>query len=412
MKHAVIRVFFYGVNDYLKWGGTTVQRSVPMVYVFLMYSDVHKSCGRFFIVKKGGNMLAEFKANYRGAIDSTLREGDQFAPQDEEYIVHKNGDLFTVEQQVLIAETLRDIGVDRVEVSNPLGERTRVGVEAVSKIPNMPPILAHVRARREDVIAARSLGLSGVNILCIADEERLSKMGTKGITFAQHLQELQICVGIAQEYGMETRVGVEHLFNSDLDAAMNIYMFADELGVDRVSAPDTKGGAFSWDVIRAIGYLRRHIKADIEVHFHNELGGATSNAFTAVTSGANWVDTSIMGIGERTGITSLSQFLSGLYSIDPDLTSRYNLELLTPADRMVAEMLGVDIPFNMITSGNGFKHKAGIHLDKLMKDGAEGYELFPPGVIGNERTLVIGTNVSGRTTQEDVERFYERHGRR
>ena len=61
-------------------------------------------------------------------------------------------------------------------------------------------------------------------------------------------------------------------------------------------------------------------------------------------------------------------------------------------------------------TANGFAHKAGIHLDALMKFGPRKYELLPPGLIGNRRSLVIGTLLSGKTRLLDVEKFQEKYG--
>jgi isopropylmalate/homocitrate/citramalate synthase len=64
----------------------------------------------------------------------------------------------------------------------------------------------------------------------------------------------------------------------------------------------------------------------------------------------------------------------------------------------------------MTNTANGFAHKAGIHLDALMKFGPRKYELLPPGLIGNRRSLVIGTLLSGKTRLLDVEKFQEKYG--
>ena len=72
------------------------------------------------------------------------------------------------------------------------------------------------------------------------------------------------------------------------------------------------------------------LRPDIEVHFHNDLGHAVSNAFAALEAGANYVSTSLLGIGERTGITPTSSLLVNLYVLDAASPGRYDL---APPDR-------------------------------------------------------------------------------
>lgn len=50
---------------------------------------------------------------------------------------------------------------------------------------------------------------------------------------------------------------------------------------------------------------------DIETHFHNDTACATANAYSALEAGATHVDVSVLGIGERNGIT-VGQSLSCL----------------------------------------------------------------------------------------------------
>ncbi len=338
------------------------------------------------------NIIGSFK----GVIDSTLREGMQFHSAN-----------FNLEQQRRIIESLNNIGVDMMEVSNPFGDEVRQNLKVLTAINPRPNFLAHIRNKIGDVEA--SLGLvDGVNILCIADEERLSGMG---LTIEEHLSHLQQCVLLAKQKKLETRVGVEHYFTGNKERALSIIKLADQLGVDRISIPDTLGIAMGWDVAKEIAYIRQQVKADIEVHFHNDLGQATANAFTAVKSGGNYVDTTLLGIGDRTGITPLSTFLAGLHVINPSLVSNYRLEYLTQTDHMVANMLGIKVPFNMVTNQeNGFAHKAGTHLNTLIKHGPKKYEGFSPGVIGNDRRLIIGSPISGRTTETDANNFFETYG--
>ncbi len=128
-------------------------------------------------------------------------------------------------------------------------------------------------------------------------------------------------------------------------------------------------------------------------------------------AGANWVDTSLLGIGERTGITPLSALLVNLYNIRKDTISKYNLKFITEAENYVAKVCNIEVPINLITNlFNGFAHKAGIHLNALINFGPSKYEPLPPNLIGNKRQLIIKSIVSGKTDEKDVLDFLRKYG--
>ncbi len=250
--------------------------------------------------------------------------------------------------------------------------------------------------------------MNGVNILCTVDSERLAAIGISEDEYKEHLIRNILYV---KKRGLGVRVGIEHFFNQPFIRSFEILKLAEELRVDRVSVTDTLGKAMTWEVFQKIKLLRKYFSFDIEVHFQNDLGNSVSNTLASLHAGANWVSTSLLGIGERTGITPLSTLLANLYILAPSLPQRYNLGILTQAENYVSRICNIEMPLNLMTNtSNGFAHKAGIHLDALRRFGPHKYELFSPKVIGNERNLVIRTIVSGKTTENEVEQFIRKHG--
>ena len=59
-------------------------------------------------------------------------------------------------------------------------------------------------------------------------------------------------------------------------------------------------------VYELVRTLRGVVGCDIETHFHDDTGCAIANAYEALRAGATHVDTSVLGIGERVGITPRS----------------------------------------------------------------------------------------------------------
>lgn len=117
-------------------------------------------------------------------------------------------------------------------------------------------------------------------------------------------------------------------------------------------------------------------------------------------------NTSLLGIGERTGITPLSSLLVNLYLLNPEIAKKYNLQYLTPAENYVSQICGIEMPLNLMTNrNNGFAHKAGIHLNAILNFGPHKYELFSPETIGNKRKFIFDSPISGRTNENDVMEF-------
>jgi len=341
----------------------------------------------------------EISANFKGVIDSTLREGLQFRETN-----------FSLADQIQVLHYLNDLGVKRAEVGNPIANGQAEIITELVALDERPILISHIRNRLADLEAAILTGVDGVNILCTVDPERLAGMNK---TIEDNIRILEEVITMAKANGLEVKVGIEDFFGQDQETALEVLQLADQLGVDRVSIADTLGIAFPWQVQQQVSWLRERIQADILVHLHNDLGMAQSNALIALLSGANYVDTTILGIGERTGINSLSVLLTSLYVLDNDrFIDDYFLPILTVMDNWLARTLNIPVPFSMVTNQEtAFSHKAGIHLDAIKKHGPNKYEPFSPGVIGNQRNIIIGTQVSGGTTASEVQQFYQLNGR-
>ena len=123
------------------------------------------------------NNLNSFLKNYKGIIDTSLREGLQYRFSS-----------LSLPQQILILKLLSKIGVDRIEVGNPVVDEIRKTVTKLVQIPQRPPIISHVRNRLEDLTLAIESGIDGVNILCTVDPVRLKAMR---LNMSQYLENLK-----------------------------------------------------------------------------------------------------------------------------------------------------------------------------------------------------------------------------
>jgi homocitrate synthase len=160
-----------------------------------------------------------------------------------------------------------------------------------------------------------------------------------------------------------------------------------------------------YDLVRT---LRAVVSCDIECHFHNDTGCAIANAYTALEAGATHIDTSILGLGERNGITPLGGLLARMYVVDKEhLKGKYNLEKLRDLENVVATAVNVSIPFNNYITGDcAFSHKvrylsnvlivfqAGIHAKAVLANPST-YEILDPADFGQTRSVHICSRLTG-----------------
>ncbi len=110
------------------------------------------------------------------------------------------------------------------------------------------------------------------------------------------------------------RFSAEDAFRSDLVDLLTVFDAVVAAGVQRIGLPDTVGIATPRQVERLVRLCaERYPQVGIEFHGHNDTGCALANTFAALEAGADCLDVTVMGIGERNGIASLSGLIAQLY---------------------------------------------------------------------------------------------------
>ena len=322
-------------------------------------------------------------------IESTLREGEQFV-----------GANFTTEQKIRIAEALDGFGVEYIELTSPVASpksledcRTIVALGLKAKI------LTHTRCTLSDAKVAVGTGADGVDV--VIGTSSLLREFSHGKDIPGIISLAREVVSYVRGQAREVRFSTEDSFRSNLEDILPIYEEVDALGVNRVGIADTVGVATPLQVYNLVREVKRRVSCDIEFHGHNDSGCAIANAYCALEAGATHVDTSILGIGERNGIAPLGGLIARLYALDRSLVAKYRLDMLRSLDSMVAEMVGVDIPFNnYITGLTAFTHKAGVHAKALLNN-PETYEILDPHDFGMTRYISIAHRLTGWNAIKD-----------
>ena len=316
-------------------------------------------------------------------IESTLREGDQFVNA-----------FFTTEQKVRIAQLLDAFGVEYLELTTPCASpKSEEDCRTIASLGLKAKTLTHTRCTLEDARRAVDTGVDGVDIV-IGTSSKLRGF-SHGKSIEAIIELAQEVVAYLKSQQVEVRFSTEDSLRSDPDDLFRVYQAVDALGVNRVGIADTVGIGTPRRIYDLVSQLRSRVQADIEFHGHNDTGCAIANALAALEAGATHVDTSVLGIGERNGITPLGGLVACLYGQSPSLVEKYNLPLLIELDQLVAELVGVDIPFNnYITGFSAFTHKAGIHAKAVLNDPST-YEALRPEDFGMKRYIHIAHRLTG-----------------
>ncbi|KAF9875793.1 homocitrate synthase [Colletotrichum karsti] len=317
-------------------------------------------------------------------IESTLREGEQFANA-----------FFDTETKIKIAKALDDFGVDYIELTSPAAsEQSRKDCEAICKLGLKAKILTHVRCHMDDARLAVETGVDGVDVVIGTSSYLREHSHGKDMTYI--INTAIEVIQFVKSKGLEIRFSSEDSFRSDLVDLLSVYSAVDKVGVHRVGIADTVGCASPRQVYDLVRTLRGVVSCDIETHFHNDTGCAIANAYCALEAGATHIDTSVIGIGERNGITPLGGLMARMIVAAPEYTkSKYKLHKLKELEDLVAESVEINIPFNnYITGFCAFTHKAGIHAKAILNNPST-YEIINPADFGMSRYVHFASRLTG-----------------
>jgi len=331
--------------------------------------------------------------------DTTLRDGEQ-----------SPGASMNVEEKITLAKQLARLGVDIIEagfaISSPgdFEAIKRIGAEVEG-----PVICSLARARKDDIDRAWEA-------LKDAPKRRIHTFHSTSDIHLKHQYRISREEALKRSVEMvkHARSYVDDVEFSPMDATRTDISYLHEVveavieaGAKTVNIPDTVGYATPGEfgaLIKGIKDKVRNIdKAVISVHCHNDLGLAVANVLSAILNGAEQVECTVNGIGERAGNCSMEEVVMALRTRKDffNADSRVNSEEIMRTSRLVTKITGIPVqPNKAIVGANAFAHESGIHQDGLLKERTT-YEIMRPESIGLVKTnLVLGKH-SGRHAFRD-----------
>lgn len=331
-------------------------------------------------------------------LDSTLRDGAQ-----------AEGISFSVEDKIKIIQALDQLGIAYIEAGNP-GSNPK-DIEFFERMRTVSlknaKLTAFGSTRRRDITVEED---KNVQSLLTANTPAVTIFGkawdfhvTEIIktTLDENLAMITETLAFFKKKGKEVIFDAEHFFDgykANPDYAMKALEAAVKGGADCLVLCDTNGGSFPNEVYEIVKKVKDTFPIKVGIHTHNDCGMAVANAIMAVEAGAEHVQGTYTGFGERCGNANLSSIIPSLQikkqiHCIPD----EQLKNLTYTARKISEISNITLNERDPYVGNSaFAHKGGMHIDGVCK-AAISFEHVDPSLVGNRRRFLM-SEVAGRKT--------------
>jgi 2-isopropylmalate synthase len=354
-----------------------------------MFSAINRKVKRFVLRQQKKKPLVLLS-------DTTLRDGVQMP-----------GVRLTPEQKVKVAQALAEAGIHSIDCGFPAaGDAEVEGIRQIAAKVKGPTLSALSRTVKADVELAAD-ALSTVSplkraITLFIGTSPLHREHKHEMTKSRIIDTACEAIEHAQKYFEIISFGPEDASRTEPDFLFEVYENAIQAGALSIGFTDTVGiltPGKSADMVRRIqDNVASMDDAMLGVHFHNDLGLATANSLACVQAGANIVQGTVNGIGERAGNVAIEEVALALTLHEDEYRRKVtvNTQALAALSELVAELTRFHPPANKAVVGqNIFRTEAGIHQDGILNN-PETYLPFPPELIGAGPVKLVLGSQSGR----------------
>ncbi len=324
--------------------------------------------------------------------DTTLRDGEQTP-----------GVNLNIYEKLEIAKQLAKLNVDVIEAGFPISSPGEFhAVRTIAENIKGLTIAALARAVSKDIDTAwealKRAESPRIHTFIATSNIHMEKKLRK--SKEEVLEQAVYAVKYAKKYCPDVEFSAEDATRSDFDFLCKVFSAVIEAGATVINVPDTVGYALPWEFGELIRKLKENVKGMdkviLSVHCHNDLGLAVANSLSAVINGADQVECTINGLGERAGNAALEEIVMALKVRKVEREVKISTKEIHRTSRLVSSLTGVPVqPNKAVVGDNAFAHESGIHQHGVIQDPLT-YEIMSPEMIGlTESKIVLGKH-SGR----------------
>ena len=325
--------------------------------------------------------------------DTTLRDGEQ-----------SPGCTMNLRDKLLVAEQLESLRVDVIEAGFAIASKgDSESISEISRYVKNASVASLCRALVKDIDAAyeavryakhpRIHTFIATSPIHMEYKLKMSpdKVYEQAIEMVKYARNL--CGDI--EFSLEDASRSERPF---------IYKMVEgviKAGASTINIPDTVGYAVPHEYAQLITDIRKNVdigSARLSVHCHNDLGLAVANSLAAVAAGAEQVECTLNGIGERAGNAALEEIAMVLATRREAYGVETNIDTtkIYAASRCIVQVTGSRVQANKAIVGeNAFAHESGIHQHGMLANPLT-YEIMTPESVGLPKNKMILGKHSGK----------------
>ncbi|MFH1452925.1 MAG: citramalate synthase [Armatimonadota bacterium] len=329
--------------------------------------------------------------------DTTLRDGSQ-----------GEGISYTVADKLRIANELDKLGIHFIEGgwpgSNPKDMEFFLKISKMGLKYSKP--VAFGSTRRAGIKACEDKNLNDLLKAKVKYATIFGKtwdLHVKDVlrtTLEENLRMIEDSVRFLTSNGLTVFYDAEHFFDgyiANKKYSIDCLKTAQKAGAEYLVLCETNGGVLTSKLTKIISEVKPHIKARLGIHCHNDIGLGIANSIAGIEAGCSMVQGTINGYGERCGNADLIPIIASLkLKLGIDCIPDENLKQLTRVSRFVSEISNISPRHEQPYTGqSAFAHKAGVHINAVLKN-SHAYEHVEPSLVGNSRRILV-SELGGKT---------------